>query len=260
MIVRSGECCQYERMAEIRDQTAAWLKGSARFNTTRWTMVLEAGSEGKEREAALEEFCRVYWYPVYAFIRKRGTEPETARDLTQGFFGKLFRQDWISGLERRDTRFSTRLCVSLKNYLASEYRRETAQKRGGGSMQVSLDLMQAEAWYGMEPETGETPERIFERRWAQAVMEAGLRRLETDCVSMGKGLLYEVLHPFLSREPKPGEYAEVGPLLGIESRAVAVAVFRLRKQFQAMVREEVVQGVKDPALVEEELRFLAQAL
>ena len=94
-------------MWNTQDQTAAWLQGPARFSTTRWTMVMEAGAEGKERAAALEEFCRVYWYPIYAFIRKGGTEPETARDLTQGFFEKLLEENWIDGMERRETRFST---------------------------------------------------------------------------------------------------------------------------------------------------------
>ena len=223
-------------------------------------MVLEAGSEGKAREAALEEFCRVYWYPVYAFIRRRGTEPEAARDLTQGFFAKLLRQDWMLGVERRESRFSTRLCVTLKNFLVSEHRRETAAKRGGREETLSLDMMQAEQWYGAEPETDESPERVFERRWAQTVLEAGLRRLREDCTAMGKGALYEALHPFLSREPGAGEYEAAGEVLGIDRRAVAVAVFRLRKQFQAMVREEVSAGLKDPSLLEEELRHLAQSL
>jgi len=247
-------------MWDTKDQTAAWLQRPARFSTTRWTMVLEAGAQGEERAAALEEFCRVYWYPIYAFIRRRGTEPETARDLTQGFFQKLLVEDWMAGMERRETRFSTRLCASLKNYIMSEYRRESAQKRGGGETPLSLDLIQAEEWYGAEPRTDETPERIFERRWAQAVMEAGLRRLEADCVSMGKGTLFQALQPFLSSEAEPGDYAAVGESLGIDKRAVAVAVFRLRKQFQVMVREEVSQGLRNPDELDEEMRFLAQSL
>lgn len=247
-------------MAVSSDQTAAWLKGPARFSTTRWTLVLEAGTEGTEREGALAEFCRVYWYPVYAFIRRRGMEPECARDLTQGFFEKLLSQDWMAGVERRETRFSTRLCATLKNFLVSEYRRETARKRGGELKPLSLDMVQAEAWYGAEPETGESPERIFERRWAQAVLEAGLRRLEEDCTAMGKGALYAGLHPFLSREPQDGEYEEAGRKLGIDRRAVATAVFRLRRQFQAAVREEVARGLRDPGQVDEELQYLAQSL
>ncbi len=194
------------------------------------------------------------------FIRRRGTDPEAARDLTQGFFEKLLRQDWMAGVERRETRFSTRLCVSLKNYLTSEYRRETAQKRGGEEKPLSLDMLRAEEWYGAEPETEESPERIFERRWAQAVLEAGLKRLEADCIAMGKGALYAALHVFLSREPQEGEYDRTGESLGIDRRAVAMAVFRLRKQFQSMVREEVSQGLRDPSMVDEELKYLAQAL
>ncbi len=166
----------------------------------------------------------------------------------------------MAGVERRDTRFSTRLCVTLKNYLASEYRRETALKRGGHTQILSLDLLQAEKWYGAEPETGETPERVFERRWAQAVLEAGLKRLESHCAAMGKEKLYQRLQPFLSREPTDGEYDQVAEDLGIERRGVAVSVFRLRKQFQRAVREEVAEGLHDPSDLEEELRHLARSL
>lgn len=247
-------------MQAAHEQTAAWLKGPARFSTTRWSLVLEAGAGGDSRAEALEEFCRIYWYPIYSFIRRRGLEPEPARDLTQAFFEKLLRQDWMAGVERRETRFSTRLCATLKNFLTSEYRRETAQKRGGERPPVSLDLLQAEQWYGAEPETNETPERVFERRWAQAVLEAGLQRLEADCIAMGKGALYARLHPWLSREPGEGEYEAAGKELGIDRKAVAMAVFRLRKRFQVMVREEVAQGLKDPSQVDEELRHLAEAL
>lgn len=242
------------------EKTAGWLRKTARFSTTRWTMVLEAGTEGDERKAAMEEFCQVYWYPVYSFIRRRGRDPEDARDLAQGFFEKLMRQDWMAGVERRETRFSTRLCASLNNYITSEYRRETAAKRGGAVKPLSLEMLQAEEWFGAEPLTDESPERVFERCWAQAVLEAGLRRLEAECVSMGKGRLYAALQEFLSREPLDGEYAEAGLELGIDSRAVAVAVFRLRKQFQAMVREEVAGGLREPGLADEEMRYLAQAL
>lgn len=242
------------------DATARWLQGTARFSTTRWSVVLEAGTNGDSREEAMEEFCRIYWYPVYSFIRRRGTDPEPARDLTQGFFEKLLSRDWLSGLERKETRFSTLLCVTLKNFLASEYRRDTAQKRGGKAKPLSLDMAQAEHWFGAEPSTEETPERIFERRWAQAVVESALRRLESESVAMGKGTLYSVLHPFLSREPEDGEYDAAGAALGVDRRAIAVAVFRLRKQFKAMVREEVSEGLRDPSTLEDEMRHLAAAL
>lgn len=242
------------------EATAQWLQGTARFSTTRWSLVLEAGADGAEREKAMNEFCRIYWYPVYAFIRRRGTDPEPARDLTQGFFEKLLTRDWLAGLERKETRFSTLLCVTLKNFLASEYRRDTALKRGGKQRPLSLDLAQAEHWFGAEPSTDETPEKLFERRWAQAVLEAALQRLEAESTAMGKGNLYSVLHPFLSREPQEGEYDSAGIALGVDRRAVAVAVFRLRKQLKAMVREEVAEGLRDPSMLEEEMRHLAESL
>lgn len=242
------------------ERTACWLRGPARFSTTRWSLVLEAAGQDEARHAALEEFCRVYWYPVYAFIRRRGNDPETARDLTQGFFGKLLEKEWLAGVERRETRFSTRLCATLKNYLASEYRKASAEKRGGGQALLSLDLAQAEAWFGAEPATEETPERLFEKRWAEAVIEAALRRLQADCQEMGRGALHAALSRFLSSEPRDGDYEAAGLALGLSRAAVAQAVRRLRQQFAALVREEVAAGLDDPAMVEEEMRSLASAL
>lgn len=247
-------------MSHPCEATARWLRGTARFSTTRWSLVLEAGAEGSARGEAMDEFCRIYWYPVYSFVRRRGADPEAARDLTQGFFEKLLSRDWLAGLERKETRFSTLLCVSLKNFLTSEYRRDTALKRGGMGRPVSLDMAQAEHWYGAEPATDETPERLFERRWAQAVLEASLHRLKEDCMAMGKGALYAALHPFLSREPQDGEYEAAGRMLGLDSRAVAVAVFRLRRQLKTTVRAEVVAGLRDPSTLEEEMRHLAESL
>ena len=233
---------------------------SPRFMTTRWTMVLQAGTDGPEREAAMEQFCRAYWYPVYAFIRRRGESPEEASDLTQAFFAKLIEQDWLAQVERRESRFSTLLITVLKNFLIKQYRREVAQKRGGGESPVPLDLAQAESWFGAEPATSETPESLFEKRWAHAVMEAALLRLREECVSTGKTKVYELLSPFLSREPSSGDYEAVAEKLGIAPRSVAVSVHRLRADYRAMVREEVAAGLSNSTRVDEELRALAEAL
>ncbi len=242
------------------DRTAEWLRGPARFTTTRWSLVLEAGAAGDERTRAVEEFCRVYWYPVYAFVRRRGHEPEVARDLTQDFFAMLLEGGWLDGMERGTGRFSTRLCATLKNFLVDAHRRATAQKRGGGRPVLSLDVAQAEAWYGAEPATGDTPERLLERRWAQAVMEAALRRVEADCADAGKGRQFAELHPFLSRQPAGGEYEAAGDRLGVSATAVATLVLRLRRRYAEAVREEVAAGLRDRSQVDEELRHLAAAL
>src|SRR5262245_44720808 len=124
--------------------TAPWLGASARFATTQWTVVLFAGRDGPERAAAMEKFCNAYWYPLYAFIRRRGSGPDEARDLTQEFFARLIEGDWLAGVERRDTRFSTLLLTMLKRFLVNEYERTRTAKRGGGVVPLSIDVAQAE--------------------------------------------------------------------------------------------------------------------
>lgn len=216
--------------------------------------------ESTRRDRAWDHFCRSYWFPVYAFIRRRGEGPDHASDLTQAFFAKLIEQDWLAQVERRDTRFSTLLVAVLKNFLIKQHHRDHAQKRGGGELPVPLDLAAAERWFGGEPAAKETPESLFEKRWAHAVMEAALVRLREECEATGKAKVFEALGPFLSREPAAGDYEAAGDRLGIQPRSVAVAVHRLRADFRAMVREEVAAGLRDEGMVEEEMKALAAAL
>lgn len=237
-----------------------WPERSPRFMTTRWTVMLSGDEEGPRHDAALNHFCRSYWYPVYAFIRRRGETAEDASDLTQAFFARLIEQSWLSQVERRETRFSTLLITVLKNFLIKQHHREVALKRGGGETPVPLDLAQAESWYGREPATQETPETHFEKRWAQAVMDAALARLREECDATGKAKHFALLSPYLSREAAPGDYDVVGTQLGINGRSVAVAVHRLRTDLRTMVREEVAAGMTDSRLVDEEMRALAAAL
>jgi RNA polymerase sigma-70 factor (ECF subfamily) len=232
---------------------------SARFCTTRWTIMGDARDVSR-RDRAWDHFCRGYWFPVYAFIRRRGEGPDDASDLTQAFFAKLIEQDWLAKVERRDTRFSTLLVTVLKNFLIKRHHRDHARKRGGGELPVPLDLADAERWFGREPATHETPESLFEKRWAHAVMEAALARLREECEATGKARVFEALGAFLSREPEPGDYEAAAGRLGIQPRSVAVAVHRLRADFRAMVREEVAAGLRDPGMVEEEMKALAAAL
>ena len=232
---------------------------SPRFMTTRWTLMGGAGEECR-RDAAWEHFCRAYWYPVYSFIRRRGDSPEDASDLTQAFFTKLIEQDWLANVERRETRFSTLLITVLKNFLIKRHYHDAALKRGGGEKPVPLDLAQAERWFGAEPATQETPETLFERRWAHAVVAAALVRLHDECEATGKAKLFEVLGPYLSREPAAGDYEKAATQLGIASRSVAVSVHRLRADYREMVRVEVAAGLRDESRVNEEMRALAAAL
>lgn len=244
----------------LEENVRFWPDRSPRFTTTQWTMVLRAGGAGPGREAAMEQFCQAYWYPVYGFIRRRGRSPEDARDLTQAFFVRLIEGDWLAEVERRETRFSTLLITILNNFLIKQHRRDGAQKRGGGETALSLDLARAESWFGSEPATAETPETIFEKRWAVAVMAAAVERLRAECAATGKARLFATLEPFLSRQPAAGDYEVAGATLGIPARSVAVAVHRLRQDYRAMVREEVAAGLQDDAMVQTELRALASAL
>lgn len=233
---------------------------SPRFLTTRWTLVLQAGAAGPERDAALDQVCRTYWYPVYAFIRRHGCTPEDAQDLTQSFFEKLLRRDWLAGLERRDTRFSTWLLIRVKTHLINEHHKASAQKRGGGTLPIPIDLAQAEGWFGAEPAGTETPERAFERRWAHAVLETALAEVKANCHRSGKDKLFDDLSPFLSREPEPGEYAALATKLGMRENALAVAIHRLRQQYRDAVRDEVSAGLSHPEMIEDELKHLASCL
>ena len=242
------------------DSSGGWPAGNARFATTQWSVVLAVGGQGPERDAALERFCRTYWYSVFAFIRRRGANAEDARDLTQEFFAQLIEKGWLQGVERRDTRFSTLLLTILQRFQVDEFRRATREKRGGATTTISLDMAQAEAWFGAEPTDGESPERTFERRWALAVMDAGLTRLRDECRETGRAKLFETLSPFLSRQPEPGEYEAAGETLGLKQRAVIVAVHRLRVEYREMVREEVAAGLTEKSRIDEEMEHLARAL
>ncbi len=230
-----------------------------RFQTTRWTL-MDGAAVDTRRDAAWDHLCETYWFPVYCFIRRHGMPPEDASDLTQGFFAKLLEQDWLARVERREARFSTLLVTVLKNFLITQHHRATAEKRGGGVSPVSLDQALAEDCYGREPAVRDTPESLFEKRWALAVMDGALARLGEECNATGKARVFRVLGPFLSREASPGDYEMAGAELGISARSVAVAVHRLRGDFRAMVRVEVAAGLRDSGLVEEEMQALAAAL
>jgi len=247
-------------MSNASTDTAPWLGASARFATTQWTVVLRASQDGPEQRAALEQFCQAYWYPSYAFIRRRGSAPDAARDLTQEFFARLIDKDWLAEVERRDTRFSTLLLTMLKRFLVNEHLREHTAKRGGGVAPLPIDFVEAEAWFGAEPATHETPEKIFERRWALAVLAAALERLRVELAGAEKSRHFEVLSPFLSREPEPHDYAAAGTELGLSPRAVAVAVHRLRLRYREVLGDELAAGTSDRAHAEEELRELSRAL
>jgi len=234
---------------------------ASHFQTTHWSVVLAAGqSDSPRRTEALEKLCRAYWYPLYAYVRQRGHGPEDAQDLTQEFLARLLEKNWLADLDPHKGRFRSFLLTALNRFLINEYDRGQAAKRGGGRTFFSLDQAQAEGRYLHEPSTDETPERIFDRRWALAVLDQALAHLRAETSATGKSQQFELLNPFLSREAEAGEYTGVAEQLGLSVGAVGVAVHRLRQRYREVVREKVAQTLADAAQVDEEMRHLFAAL
>ena len=251
------ECVAMKSRPGTHQAVSDTLDGqAARFATTQWTMVLTAGADGPGRTVAMERLCRLYWKPIYAFVRTHGRKPEDAADLTQSFFAKLIANDGLAGLQREGARFSTFLLTGLKNHVRNQHEKEMARRRGGGAVTFSLDEAHAESWYGREPTDGRTPEQAFERGWAVAMMESAMETIRLECESAGKGELFALLSPFLSREPERGEYDRVSEVAQMKPGTVAVSVHRLRLRFRDCLRAALAEG-GDP---DDELRHLRRVL
>jgi RNA polymerase sigma-70 factor (ECF subfamily) len=225
------------------------------FATTHWSVVLQAGGDSLASSAALERLCRTYWYPLYAHVRRRGKGPEDAQDLTQEFFASLLRHESLAAVRREKGRFRTFLLASLDHFLADQYDRANAAKRGGGQPPLALDAMAAEERYAMEPRTEESPDRAFDRRWAVALMERAFERLASEQDADGAAR-YARLRPLLGREVEPGEYERLGPELGLTPNAIAATVRRWRRRLRDLALDEAAQTLASPLDAEYELRLL----
>ncbi len=242
-------------------QSAERSLSSGRFTTTHWSVVLAAAQgDTPAAAAALEHLCQTYWYPLYAHIRHRGYLPEDAEDLTQGFFVHLLVRKPFAGVDPEKGRFRSFLLAALNLFLAEARDFQQALKRGGGRALLSLDAAEAESRYRLEPLDERSPDRLFERRWALAVLERVLARLEEHYTGTGRGDLFRQLKPFLVEGGRTRAYAEVGAELGLTAHAVRKAVQRLRQRYGRLFREEIAQTVADPAEAEEELRFLREVM
>jgi RNA polymerase sigma-70 factor (ECF subfamily) len=232
-----------------------------RFTTTRWSVVLAAG--GSDRPAAREALatlCGQYWHPLYAFIRRGGSSPEEAEDLTQAFLVHLLEKEALQDVDPTKGKFRSYLLASLKNFLSDQRSREAAAKRGGGVAPISLDADEAEGRYRLEPAHDLTPERIFERQWALTVIEQTMTRLRERYTRTGKQQHFDALKIFLMGEKRPVPYAEIARQLGMTELAVKVSVHRLRKRFRDTLREEIAQTVSDSREIGAELQALYAAL
>ena len=236
--------------------TERMAKASA-FNTTHWSVVLAAGGGASAAaQEALDKLCQSYWFPLYAFLRRQGRSPEDAEDLTQEFFARFLARDYFAMADRDCGRFRTFLLTSLKRFQTDEWRRGNRQKRGGGMTFISTAAAEAECRYSAEPSHDLSPDRLFERRWAEAVLEKVLSRLRLDYGSTGRAEVYSQLQQFLWGGQAELSYAEMGQRLGLTEGAVKVAVHRLRQRFRDLLRDEVAQTVESPNQVDEELQHL----
>jgi RNA polymerase sigma-70 factor (ECF subfamily) len=232
-----------------------------RFETTSWSLILQANEKAApEARAAWERLCATYWPPIYAFIRRKGRSAEEAEDLTQAYFARFFEKDYLGDFRPDIGRFRTFLLASVTHFLANEWHKDQAQKRGGGKAPLSLDTADTEVRLRIEPVDTHTPEAIFERQWVATVLERSLEALRQEHVSPETRRRFERLKDFLSTERGALQYDDAARELGMTEPAVRVAVHRLRKRFGATLRAEVATTLADADAVDAELRWMLDVM
>src|SRR2546422_3848675 len=232
------------------------------FATTHWSVVAAAAEQGASAPAqrALETLCRGYWYPIYVYVRRKGYGPDDAQDLTQEFFAQLIRKEHLRLADRQKGKFRTFLLATLDYFLAREWSRAHRQKRGGQFTFVSLDQSTPEERYRLEPADNDTPEKKFLRQWALAGLKQAMDALERECEANGKGSLFREARNLLSGQRDTGAYAGINQRLGMAAGAARMAVLRLRQRHGELLRAQLEQTVSRPEEVDEEMRFLLEAL
>jgi RNA polymerase sigma-70 factor (ECF subfamily) len=231
------------------------------FATTHWSLVLAAcGQPSPQARDALADLCRAYWYPLYAFIRRTGHDAGAAEDLTQEFFARLLEKGWLGQADREKGRFRSFLLTACKHFLANERHRAQAQKRGGGITHVPIDFHGANERYAHEPVEAVTPERLFERRWALALLDHVLSELRAEYTASGKERLFDVLKTRLGGASDALPYETVAAELGLSEGAVKVAAHRLRQRYRDRLREAIARTLDDPTAVDDEIRHLFAVL
>ncbi|MEY4385770.1 MAG: hypothetical protein RLY20_1053 [Verrucomicrobiota bacterium] len=227
------------------------------FATTRWTVVLAAGNKTTPHsDRALEELCRAYWFPLYAYVRRRGHAKEDAEDLVQAFFARFLAKNYLAGLSAERGRFRAFLLASLKNFLANEWKKSQRLKRGGGDTVLSLDWETADTKFQVAATNEPSPDKAFDREWAVALLAQVIERLRAECAADGKAAQFEQLKIFLTSGKGAVPHAEVAKSLGMDEGAVRVAAHRLRKRYRELLRDEIAHTLADASQVDEELRAL----
>ncbi len=238
----------------------------SRFASTRWSVVLAAGDAGSpQSRQAMAALCETYWYPLYAYVRRRGYDSATAEDLTQAFFTRLLDKGDLRQVSPERGRFRSFLLASMKHFLSNEWDRTRAAKRGGGRAHFSIDSAGAEQRYGLASADSQTPEALFEKQWALALLDRVDRALRQEFVQVGKEEQFDRLRTRLTGDRPEGQtgadsYRRLAEELGMSEGAVKVAAHRLRKRFQRRLREEIAQSVDEEADIDEEIRSLFDAL
>ena len=226
------------------------------FNTTQWTQVLNAGhNDSIGAREALEELCCTYWYPLYAFARRRGQSPQDAEDSTQGFFARLLKLESLAEVRREKGKFRSFLLASFNHYLADEWDRAQARKRGRDQL-IPLDFASAEVRYIREPTDSLTPEKSFECKWAMTLLETVVQGIKREYDGAGKGALFMALRFSIVDEESKVPYAELSKRLNLREPALRVAVHRLRQRYRELLRAEIARTVATEAEVDEEIRHL----
>lgn len=233
--------------------------GQPQFQTTSWSLVLDAASNSSEAREALEALCQIYWKPVYAFIRRNGHDPDKAQDLTQEYFARLIEKNFLEDADRTRGRFRSFLLVTVRNFLANQWDRERALKRGGDRRSVSIDGVEAEQWYALTIANDDTPEALFERRWAVSLIERVMLRLRATYADAGKEQQFLSLEGFLQRESSDG-YEQLAKEMNVSAGSLRMSVLRMRRRYRALLRAEIAQTVDKPEEIDEEIRFLQSSL
>lgn len=243
-------------MASSASSDASSAPGDV-FATTHWTVVLAAGRRHTpQSDHALEELCRTYWFPLYAYVRRRGHTKADAEDLTQAFFARFLAKNYLEGLSAERGRFRAFLLASLKNFLTNEWKKSQRLKRGGGDTVLSLDWETADTKFQVASTAEPSPDKAFDREWAVALLAHVIERLRAECEADGKVRQFEQLKVFLTAGKGAVPHADVAMALGMDEGAVRVAAHRLRKRYRELLRDEIAHTLADPAQVDEEMRAL----
>jgi RNA polymerase sigma factor (sigma-70 family) len=254
-----ADYCYFQVMSETSQQAGSG--GAGQFVTTHWSAVIRAGNaESSRAQTDLAELCQAYWYPLYAFVRSRGHSPHDAEDLTQEFFSRFLAKNYIADAKQEKGKFRTFLLVALKAFLANEWDRQHAQKRGGFQNLVSIDQDLAESRFSSEPAHKLQPDVLFERQWALTLLQHVMDRLQKEFAETGRAELFGQLRPCLTKDQSALPYAEIGARLGQTEPGVRAAVHRLRVRYRELLREEIGKTVATPEELEQEIRYLISIL